>query len=91
MAFCRPQVLVLSGDPENRPALVDFVSHITKHVGLMVCGNVIVVSCTRLGCSLFFVETGIFGCKLCRCRDIMDILSGVKKERNDNTSLMWID
>ena len=53
MVFCRPQVLVLSGDPENRPALVDFVSHITKHVGLMVCGNVIVVSCTCLGCSLW--------------------------------------
>ena len=40
----RPQVLVLTGDPENRPALVDFVSHITKDVGLMVCGHVIVVS-----------------------------------------------
>ncbi|KAK7482628.1 hypothetical protein BaRGS_00026127 [Batillaria attramentaria] len=38
----RPQVLVLSGLPENRPALVDFVSIITKKIGLMICGNVIV-------------------------------------------------
>ncbi|PVD19309.1 hypothetical protein C0Q70_19796 [Pomacea canaliculata] len=37
----RPQVLVLSGSPDNRPALVDFVNHITKKVGLMICGNVI--------------------------------------------------
>ncbi|XP_076465820.1 solute carrier family 12 member 1-like isoform X2 [Babylonia areolata] len=38
----RPQVLVLTGQPDTRPILVDFVSHITKNVGLMVCGNVIV-------------------------------------------------
>ncbi|KAK7115879.1 solute carrier family 12 member 3-like [Littorina saxatilis] len=38
----RPQVLVLTGEPENRPALVDFVSHVTKNVGLMVCGSVII-------------------------------------------------
>ncbi|KAL8575172.1 hypothetical protein ACOMHN_042482 [Nucella lapillus] len=38
----RPQVLVLTGEPEIRPILVDFVSHITKNVGLMVCGNVMV-------------------------------------------------
>ncbi|KAK6179341.1 hypothetical protein SNE40_011727 [Patella caerulea] len=38
----RPQVLVLSGVPENRPALVDFVSHITKKISLMVCGNIVV-------------------------------------------------
>ncbi|ESP00673.1 hypothetical protein LOTGIDRAFT_177989 [Lottia gigantea] len=38
----RPQVLVLSGKPENRPALVDFVSHITKKISLMVCGNIVV-------------------------------------------------
>lgn len=41
---CRPQVLVLSGLPENRPALVDFVSHVTKKIGLMTCGNIMIVS-----------------------------------------------
>ncbi|XP_012941934.1 solute carrier family 12 member 3 [Aplysia californica] len=38
----RPQVLVLSGEPDTRPALVDFCTHITKKMGLMMCGNVIV-------------------------------------------------
>ncbi|KAK0042108.1 solute carrier family 12 member 2, partial [Biomphalaria pfeifferi] len=38
----RPQVLVLSGEPEARPTLVDFCTHITKKMGLMVCGNVII-------------------------------------------------
>ncbi|KAH9500961.1 hypothetical protein Btru_069330 [Bulinus truncatus] len=38
----RPQVLVMSGEPETRPALVDFCTHITKKMGLMVCGNVII-------------------------------------------------
>ncbi|GFO50436.1 solute carrier family 12 member 2, partial [Plakobranchus ocellatus] len=38
----RPQILVLSGEPETRPALVDFCTHITKKMGLMVCGNVII-------------------------------------------------
>ncbi|XP_067665686.1 solute carrier family 12 member 2-like isoform X1 [Haliotis asinina] len=38
----RPQVLVMSGLPENRPALIDFVSHISKKISLMVCANVIV-------------------------------------------------
>lgn len=38
----RPQILVLSGEPETRPALVDFCAHITKKMGLMVCGNIII-------------------------------------------------
>ncbi|XP_071964639.1 solute carrier family 12 member 2-like [Antedon mediterranea] len=38
----RPQCLVLSGTPDCRPALVHFVSHITKNTSLLVCGNVIV-------------------------------------------------
>ncbi|RUS77830.1 hypothetical protein EGW08_014404 [Elysia chlorotica] len=38
----RPQILVLSGDPDTRPALVDFCTHITKKMGLMVCGNIII-------------------------------------------------
>ena len=40
----RPQILVLSGFPRNRPSLVDFVGSITKNTSLMICGNVIVVS-----------------------------------------------
>ncbi len=38
----RVQCLVLSGPPSSRPNLVHFVSHITKHFGLMVCGDVVV-------------------------------------------------
>ncbi|XP_066273133.1 solute carrier family 12 member 1-like isoform X10 [Branchiostoma lanceolatum] len=37
----RPQLLVLTGAPHHRPPLVDLGSHITKDVGLMVCGQVI--------------------------------------------------
>ncbi|CAH1253816.1 SLC12A2 [Branchiostoma lanceolatum] len=37
----RPQLLVLTGAPHHRPPLVDLGSHITKEVGLMVCGQVI--------------------------------------------------
>ncbi|XP_071793937.1 solute carrier family 12 member 2-like [Asterias amurensis] len=37
----RPQVLVLTGVPDCRPALVHFVSHITKSNSLMVCGTVL--------------------------------------------------
>uniref|UniRef100_A0A8C5SB93 Solute carrier family 12 member 3 n=1 Tax=Laticauda laticaudata TaxID=8630 RepID=A0A8C5SB93_LATLA len=40
----RPQCLVLSGPPNFRPALVDFVSAFTKNVSLMICGNVTEVS-----------------------------------------------
>ncbi|XP_078608517.1 solute carrier family 12 member 1-like isoform X9 [Branchiostoma floridae x Branchiostoma japonicum] len=37
----RPQLLVLTGAPHHRPPLVDLGSHITKEVGLMICGQVI--------------------------------------------------
>ncbi|XP_037832497.1 solute carrier family 12 member 3-like isoform X3 [Kryptolebias marmoratus] len=37
----RPQCLVLSGPPNQRPALVDFVGSFTKHVSLMICGDII--------------------------------------------------
>ncbi|XP_015802077.3 solute carrier family 12 member 3 [Nothobranchius furzeri] len=37
----RPQCLVMTGPPKRRPALVDFVSSFTKHVSLMVCGDII--------------------------------------------------
>ncbi|XP_067853869.1 solute carrier family 12 member 3 isoform X2 [Heptranchias perlo] len=36
----RPQCLVLTGPPNFRPALVDFVGTVTKNHSLMVCGNV---------------------------------------------------
>lgn len=37
----RPQCLVLTGAPSARPNLTHFVSHITRHVGLMICGQVV--------------------------------------------------
>ncbi|XP_030587104.1 solute carrier family 12 member 3 [Archocentrus centrarchus] len=37
----RPQCLVLTGPPSTRPALVDLVSCFTKHLSLMLCGNVV--------------------------------------------------
>ncbi len=38
----RPQCLVLTGLPSHRTDLVHFVSILTKNVGLMVCGQVII-------------------------------------------------
>ncbi|XP_078684174.1 solute carrier family 12 member 1-like isoform X11 [Branchiostoma floridae x Branchiostoma belcheri] len=43
----RPQLLVLTGAPHHRPPLVDLGSHITKEVGLMVCGQVILGDLTQ--------------------------------------------
>uniref|UniRef100_A0A3B5LDV6 Solute carrier family 12 member 10, tandem duplicate 1 n=1 Tax=Xiphophorus couchianus TaxID=32473 RepID=A0A3B5LDV6_9TELE len=37
----RPQCLVLTGPPNQRPALVDFVCTFTKHICLMICGDII--------------------------------------------------
>uniref|UniRef100_A0A8C1VPU1 Solute carrier family 12 member 10, tandem duplicate 3 n=1 Tax=Cyprinus carpio TaxID=7962 RepID=A0A8C1VPU1_CYPCA len=37
----RPQCLVLTGPPNIRPALVDFVGTFTKNISLMICGNII--------------------------------------------------
>ncbi|KAK9972316.1 hypothetical protein ABG768_025631 [Culter alburnus] len=37
----RPQCLVLTGPPNARPALVDFVGTFTKNISLMICGNII--------------------------------------------------
>ncbi|XP_063043376.1 solute carrier family 12 member 3-like [Engraulis encrasicolus] len=37
----RPQCLVLTGPPNLRPALVDFVGSFTKNVCLMICGNIV--------------------------------------------------
>ncbi|XP_006011463.1 solute carrier family 12 member 3-like [Latimeria chalumnae] len=36
----RPQCLVLTGPPNFRPALVDFVGTFTKNVSLMICGHI---------------------------------------------------
>lgn len=40
----RPQILVLSGYPRNRPALIDFASSITKKQSLLITGHVFTVS-----------------------------------------------
>ncbi|XP_034086339.1 LOW QUALITY PROTEIN: solute carrier family 12 member 3-like [Gymnodraco acuticeps] len=37
----RPQCLVLTGPPNQRPALVDFVGSFTKHISLMICGDIV--------------------------------------------------
>ncbi|XP_038076964.1 solute carrier family 12 member 2-like isoform X1 [Patiria miniata] len=37
----RPQIIALTGPPECRPALVHFVSHITKSTSLLICGAVL--------------------------------------------------
>ncbi|XP_064608218.1 solute carrier family 12 member 2-like [Liolophura sinensis] len=37
----RPQVLVMTGYPHSRPALVDFAADITKNISLMVCGHIL--------------------------------------------------
>uniref|UniRef100_A0A5F8G767 Solute carrier family 12 member 3 n=1 Tax=Monodelphis domestica TaxID=13616 RepID=A0A5F8G767_MONDO len=39
----RPQCLVLTGPPNFRPALVDFVGTFTRNLSLMICGHVIIV------------------------------------------------
>ena len=44
----RPQVLVLTGLPCVRPALVYFANSITRDIGLLVCGHVLVVCFLRL-------------------------------------------
>lgn len=37
----RPQILVLTGKPQDRPPLVDLANLITKNNALMVCGHVV--------------------------------------------------
>ncbi|CAN2389517.1 sodium:chloride symporter activity [Pristimantis euphronides] len=39
----RPQCLVLTGPPNFRPALADFVGTFTKKQSLMICGNIIIL------------------------------------------------
>jgi len=40
----RPQILVLTGKPQDRPPLVDLTKLITKNHALMVCGHVVKVN-----------------------------------------------
>ena len=44
LSLSRPQLLVLTGPPSSRPDLVHFMSHISKEVGVMICGDVVLVS-----------------------------------------------
>ena len=37
----RPQILVLSGEPNHRPPLIDFAYSITKKLSLLMCGHVV--------------------------------------------------
>lgn len=37
----RPQVLVLSGNPADRPPLVDFAYGMTRGLGLLICGHAV--------------------------------------------------
>ena len=40
----RPQILVLTGKPQDRPPLVDLAKVITKNHALMLCGHVVKVN-----------------------------------------------
>uniref|UniRef100_A0A3B4BM42 Solute carrier family 12 member 10, tandem duplicate 1 n=1 Tax=Pygocentrus nattereri TaxID=42514 RepID=A0A3B4BM42_PYGNA len=44
----RPQCLVLTGPPNLRPALVDFVGSFTKNVSLMICGDILMRNTDKL-------------------------------------------
>jgi hypothetical protein len=46
----RPQLLVLTGPPSSRPDLIHFMSHVSREVGVMICGQVLVVSSCHLRC-----------------------------------------
>lgn len=44
----RPQIIVLSGLPSVRPALIDFAYLVTKNLSLLVCGHVNTVILSEL-------------------------------------------
>lgn len=50
----RPQILVLSGHPASRPALVDFANLVTKRLSLLMCGCVSPVRTTCCSINLKF-------------------------------------
>eukprot|EP00092_Neocalanus_flemingeri_P022059 GFUD01023924.1.p1 GENE.GFUD01023924.1~~GFUD01023924.1.p1 ORF type:complete len:678 (+),score=148.39 GFUD01023924.1:220-2253(+) len=43
----RPKVLVMTGNPADRPLLVDFANLITKKLSLLICGHVVMVGILR--------------------------------------------
>lgn len=57
LSLLSPQCLVLTGPPNFRPALVDFVGTFTRNLSLMICGHVLIVSVPcRWGGSVFLEE-----------------------------------
>lgn len=40
----RPQILVLTGNPGDRPPLIDFAWLISKNLSLMICGHILQVN-----------------------------------------------
>ncbi|XP_025026282.1 solute carrier family 12 member 3 [Python bivittatus] len=54
----RPQCLVLTGPPNFRPALVDFVGTFTKKLSLMICGNVLIGPCKQVKTELGLASKG---------------------------------
>ena len=37
----RPKIIVFCGNPQDRPALVDFTSLLTRNISLLICANVV--------------------------------------------------
>ena len=56
----RPQILVLTGPPNYRPALLDFANLICKSKSLLVCGDVIKVVIDQTILCKIRIQT--FGC-----------------------------
>ena len=65
---CRPQFLVLTGAPSSRPDMVHFISHISKEVGVMVCGQVLLVRGVVGGVG--GKEVGVMVCGLMVCVEV---------------------
>lgn len=54
--LCRPQFLVLTGPPSSRPDMSHFFSHISREIGVMVCGQVLLVSSCSRDCHMTSVS-----------------------------------
>ncbi|KAM9192314.1 solute carrier family 12 member 3 isoform 4-T4 [Dugong dugon] len=54
----RPQCLVLTGPPNFRPALVDFVGTFTRNLSLMICGHVLIGPCKQRMPELRLIANG---------------------------------
>ena len=52
----RPQLLVLSGFPRDRLPLMDFAHSITKHLSLLIAGDVVKVSLSLFSLTSFFTN-----------------------------------